>query len=181
MKRNPKLLTRRKNSGIVYQSKIKSKIVSSVRNTSKPYSAMVSKGVSSIAYSRKFPDDYTNRIVCGDSLSIMREMPSNSIDVVVTSPPYNLKISTGNGMKDGRGGKWAGAALVNGYATQEMKDSIIEICNHCGKDVSFSSGLFVNRVPDLNDIATRIANNLPFPLGDFVCDFCDQNSLTNNE
>jgi modification methylase len=47
----------------------------------------------------------------------MHQMPSNCIDLVVTSPPYNLKNSTGNGMKDGRGGKWANAALVNGYAS----------------------------------------------------------------
>lgn len=57
-----------------------------------------------------------NRIVCGDCLEVMREMPSNSVDLVVTSPPYNLKNSTGNGMKDPRGGKWKGAALVNGYS-----------------------------------------------------------------
>lgn len=43
-------------------------------------------------------------------------MPSESVDVIVTSPPYNLKNSTGNGMKDGRGGKWSRAALLNGYA-----------------------------------------------------------------
>jgi len=46
----------------------------------------------------------------------MRQMPDKCIDLVVTSPPYNLKNSTGNGMKDGRGGKWANAALVNGYS-----------------------------------------------------------------
>lgn len=46
----------------------------------------------------------------------MRKMPPESVDVVVTSPPYNLKNSTGNGMKDGRGGKWSRAALLNGYA-----------------------------------------------------------------
>jgi modification methylase len=61
-------------------------------------------------------ENYINKIICGDSLTIMKEMPSNSIDLVVTSPPYNLKNSTGNGMKDGRGGKWANAALVNGYS-----------------------------------------------------------------
>jgi len=60
--------------------------------------------------------NYINKIIQGDSLSIMRQIPSESIDLVVTSPPYNLKNSTGNGMKDGRGGKWAGAALVNGYS-----------------------------------------------------------------
>ncbi len=63
-----------------------------------------------------FPDDYINKIVCGDSLTVMRQMPDECLDLVVTSPPYNLKNSTGNGMKDGRGGKWAGAALVNGYS-----------------------------------------------------------------
>lgn len=63
-----------------------------------------------------FPEDYINRIICGDSLTVMQQMPDCCLDLVVTSPPYNLKNSTGNGMKDGRGGKWAGAALVNGYS-----------------------------------------------------------------
>jgi len=53
---------------------------------------------------------------------------------------------------------------------------LIEICNHCGRDVSFSSGLFVNRVPDLNDIPTRIENSLNYPEGDFVCHECDSKS-----
>lgn len=63
-----------------------------------------------------FDDKYINKIINGDSLTVMREMPDKCLDLVVTSPPYNLKNSTGNGMKDGRGGKWAGAALVNGYS-----------------------------------------------------------------
>jgi len=50
----------------------------------------------------------------------------------------------------------------------------IQVCNHCGRDVSLGSGLFVNRIPDLNDIIARIDNNLRFPLGDFVCDECDR-------
>jgi len=63
----------------------------------------------------KFPKDFLNKIICGDSVEVMKQMPSKSIDLVVTSPPYNLKNSTGNGMKDGRGGKWKNAELVNGY------------------------------------------------------------------
>lgn len=46
----------------------------------------------------------------------MRTFPDGIIDLIVTSPPYNLKNSTGNGMKDGRGGKWANAALQHGYS-----------------------------------------------------------------
>jgi site-specific DNA-methyltransferase (adenine-specific) len=57
-----------------------------------------------------------DRIICGDALTVMRRMPSASVDLVVTSPPYNLKNSTGNGMKDGRGGKWKNARLIEGYA-----------------------------------------------------------------
>ena len=59
---------------------------------------------------------YRNKIICGDALKIMRDMPDHSVDLVITSPPYNLKNSTGNGMKDGRGGKWERAALKNGYS-----------------------------------------------------------------
>lgn len=64
-------------------------------------------------------EKYINKIICGDAVAVMKEMPDNSIDLVVTSPPYNLKNSTGNGMKDGRGGKWKNAALVNGYANYD--------------------------------------------------------------
>lgn len=59
---------------------------------------------------------FLNKIHCGDVVELMKKMPDGSVDLVVTSPPYNLKNSTGNGMKDGRGGKWANAALQNGYS-----------------------------------------------------------------
>jgi len=57
-----------------------------------------------------------NKIIQGDCLEVMQQLPNNSIDLIVTSPPYNLKNSTGNGMKDRRGGKWKNAELVNGYS-----------------------------------------------------------------
>ena len=59
---------------------------------------------------------FLNTIHHGDCISIMDRMPKESIGAIVTSPPYNLKNSTGNGMKDGRGGKWSNAALINGYS-----------------------------------------------------------------
>lgn len=46
----------------------------------------------------------------------MRSLPDECLDLVVTSPPYNLKNSTGNSMKDGRGGKWSNAGLISGYS-----------------------------------------------------------------
>jgi site-specific DNA-methyltransferase (adenine-specific) len=60
--------------------------------------------------------EFLNKIICGDCLEVMQQMPSDFIDLVVTSPPYNLKNSTGNGMKaNTRSGKWAGNPLQNGY------------------------------------------------------------------
>jgi site-specific DNA-methyltransferase (adenine-specific) len=64
----------------------------------------------------KYPQDFINKIICGDILKGIKHVPDETVDVVVTSPPYNLKNSTGNGMKDGRGGKWANAALQKGYS-----------------------------------------------------------------
>ena len=35
-----------------------------------------------------WPDDFINKIICGDSLSVMKKMPNDSIDMALTSPPY---------------------------------------------------------------------------------------------
>ena len=67
-------------------------------------------------------DAVKNKILCGDALNVMRRLPKSSVDLIITSPPYNLKNSSGNGMKDGRGGKWQHASLINGY--QEHSDNM---------------------------------------------------------
>ena len=66
-----------------------------------------------------FPDEFLNKIICGDCLDVMKKIPNNSVELIVTSPPYNLKNSTGNGMKNGNGGKWSNAALKKGYSTYD--------------------------------------------------------------
>ncbi len=64
-------------------------------------------------------DKWLNKVHCGDCINLMNKMPADSIGLIVTSPPYNLRNSTGNGMKDGRGGKWENAQLVNGYESHD--------------------------------------------------------------
>jgi len=44
--------------------------------------------------------------LCGDAIQILKQIP-NEILVAITSLPYNIKNSTGNGLKDGRGHQWA--------------------------------------------------------------------------
>ncbi len=38
----------------------------------------------------KFPNDFVNKIVCGDSLELVKEVPNESIDAIITDPPYGL-------------------------------------------------------------------------------------------
>lgn len=54
----------------------------------------------------------------GDCMEVMRQMPSDSIDLVFTSPPYNLGVTTGGGFPK-VGGKWNSAALAEGYADHD--------------------------------------------------------------
>lgn len=60
--------------------------------------------------------DIADTIINGDAVEEMRRIPSGSISLVVTSPPYNLLNSSGGGMKGtGRGSKWRHASIRGGY------------------------------------------------------------------
>lgn len=56
----------------------------------------------------------------------------------------------------------------------KRKEIVMEICNECGKSVARGHGLFVDRVPDLDDVEQRIDNGRPFPEGDWVCRECEE-------
>ena len=63
--------------------------------------------------------NFRNKFLCGNTVDVMKTLPDNSIDLIVTSPPYNLKNSSGNGMKGGRVGIWKKPKLMNGYANYD--------------------------------------------------------------
>ena len=58
---------------------------------------------------------WLNKVHCGDAVELLNKIPAGSIPLIVTSPPYNLKNSTGNGMKNGSGGKSENPQLIKGY------------------------------------------------------------------
>lgn len=39
-----------------------------------------------------YPDDYINKVICGDSLEVMKGIPDNSVDLVLTDPPYGYSF-----------------------------------------------------------------------------------------
>ena len=38
----------------------------------------------------KYPDDFINKIICGDCLEVMKHIPDKSVDLVLTDPPYGV-------------------------------------------------------------------------------------------
>ena len=42
-----------------------------------------------------YPDEIVNKILCGDSAQTMEFIPSNSIHLIITSPPYNVGMEYG--------------------------------------------------------------------------------------
>jgi site-specific DNA-methyltransferase (adenine-specific) len=41
----------------------------------------------------KYPDDFIDKVICGDCLEVMKEIPDNSVDLVLTDPPYGVDIA----------------------------------------------------------------------------------------
>jgi len=37
-----------------------------------------------------WPDDYINKVICGDCLEVMKGIPDGAVDLVVTDPPYGM-------------------------------------------------------------------------------------------
>jgi len=68
----------------------------------------------------KYPEDFIDKIICGDCLDLIRLIPNNSIDAVLTDPPYGLK-------KDG----------IRGDADLSLFYNILPECDRVLKDDSF--------------------------------------------
>src|SRR3989344_305582 len=37
-----------------------------------------------------YPEDFCNQIICGDALDIIKRVPNESVDIVLTDPPYGI-------------------------------------------------------------------------------------------
>jgi site-specific DNA-methyltransferase (adenine-specific) len=40
----------------------------------------------------RYPDDFIDQVILGDSLEVLKEIPDNSIDTIITDPPYGLEF-----------------------------------------------------------------------------------------
>ena len=69
-------------------------------------------------------------LLLGDCLERMKEIPSGSVDMVLTDPPYELSKSKGGGMMGG-GRKFMqqvrDAGMIDGINTKSFLDACLEI------------------------------------------------------
>jgi len=71
-----------------------------------------------------YPDDYINKIICGDCLEVMKEMPDNCVDLVLTDPPYFLPIQSYVGTRKNGYPKrtLADTSILSGYFERILED-----------------------------------------------------------
>lgn len=43
-----------------------------------------------------YPDDFVNKIIQGDCLEVIKDIPDKSVDCIITDPPYNLLKKQGS-------------------------------------------------------------------------------------
>ena len=106
---------------------------------------LVGKG----AKGHSFPSQYTDRIVCGNSLDVLRQLPGNCVDLVFTSPPYNfgLEYKQSEDTHDWRA-----------YFEQlfEILEETIRVLKHGGRLIINVQPLFSDYIPTHHIISRKM-------------------------
>lgn len=93
-----------------------------------------------------------NKVHNCDALTLLKAIPSSSVDIVVTSPPYNLRNSTGNGFKAKNDKNfWANQPMRHGYDdfTDDLPHEIYVaqqryMLNECMRILKSTGAVFYN-------------------------------------
>jgi site-specific DNA-methyltransferase (adenine-specific) len=78
---------------------------------------------------------YKNQIICGDAKVVLKELPNNSVDLVITSPPYYKQRDYGE------------EGIGNEKTVEEYIDNLMEIFKECVR-VAKDSGAIVFNIGD---------------------------------
>ena len=90
-----------------------------------------------------WPDDFINKVICGDCLKILPQIPDGVIDAVITDPPYGIDLGHHVGAKEKRSG-----LLVKrgGYldTVENFNETVVPAIN---KSISISKRAVIYCVP----------------------------------
>ncbi|GAB6079013.1 DNA-methyltransferase [Hydrogenobaculum acidophilum] len=77
-------------------------------------------------------DEYIDRVICGDATEILRQIPSDSVDLVITSPPYYKQRDYG------------GVGIGNEKTVEEYIDNLMIIFKECVRVVKNTGSIVFN-------------------------------------
>lgn len=87
------------------------------------------------------PPDHVNRIVCGDSETVLKRLPEHSVDLVFTSPPYNFGLDyEGSRSGDDDARDW-----------EAYFAKLFRVLDECIRVLAFGGRLVVNVQPLFSD------------------------------
>lgn len=102
----------------------------------------------------KTPEEFTNKILLGNSAEVLKKLPDNCVDLVFTSPPYNFGIDYEN-HKDGT--KW-----------EDYFNKLFDVFRECIRVLKYGGRIIVNVQPLFSDY---------IPIHHIISDFFMKNKL----
>lgn len=83
------------------------------------------------------PKDFVNSIICDDSEEVLKKLPDNCIDIVMTSPPYNFGLEYAETQDD--------------HFWESYFDKLFRVFDECVRVVKFGGRIIVNIQPLFSD------------------------------
>lgn len=142
-----------------------------------------------LALAKPYYEDESVTLYHGDCGDVLPTIEAGSVDLVFTSPPYNLGVTTGGGFplghyaadaplsKRGGHGKWSGGALAAGYGAylDAMPPADYEawqrsILTECWRTLSDSGAIFYNHKPRVQggELWTPLSLNPGLPVRQII-------------
>jgi DNA modification methylase len=90
----------------------------------------------------KWPDDFINKVICGDCLEVMKKIPDKSVNLVLTDPPYGTGCDKGVG-----GGIYRGRKYKDNWDIRPTKNYFDEILRVSNQVIIFGGNFFTDLLP----------------------------------
>ena len=107
--------------------------------------------------------DENTWLMLGDCLERLKEIPDRSVDLVFTSPPYNLGNTSGGGFPKKATGKWSGGELSNGYNSYHdnmLHDEYVmwqqSVLKECWRVLKDDGAIYYNHKPRVQNGELRM-------------------------
>lgn len=80
-----------------------------------------------------FPKEYEDKVICGDSLDILKKIPDYSVDLIFTSPPYNFQKDYDN--------------VADDQSWEDYFNKLYAILDECIRVLKYGGRLIINVQP----------------------------------